>query len=234
MPKHPTPARVELYRRVYEKFNAPVSRFDCGRKCAPHNGGTPVCCDTEHAVPILDKGEFSLLTSRTDLWRRYKPTDASGRAVVADMHVENCAAECKGAAHCERENRTMACRAFPFFPYITREREIVGLAYYWTFEDRCWVISHLEIVTPDFVRECLAAFETIFAEDPLEFDTNRDQSADMRRLFTRRNRVIPLVGRDGGYFVVEPRTHRIRPATPDEFPRHGPYKNESVLADAAD
>jgi hypothetical protein len=234
MPKHPTKARIELYRRVYEKFTAPVSRFDCGRKCAPHNGGTPVCCDTEHAVPILDKAEFALLTARTDLWRRYKPTDADGRAVVADMHVENCAAECKGAAFCERENRTMACRAFPFFPYITREREIAGLAYFWTFEDRCWVISHLEVVTPDFVRECLAAFEEIFAEDPLEFDTNRDLSADMRRVFSRWNRVIPLVGRDGGYFVVEPRTHRIRPATRDEFPRHGPYRDETVLADAAD
>ena len=234
MPKHPTKARIELYRRVYESFTAPVSRFDCGRKCAPHNGGTPVCCDTEHAVPILDKGEFALLTSRTDLWRRYKPTDADGRAIVADMHVENCAAECKGAAFCERENRTMACRAFPFFPYITREREIVGLGYFWTFEDRCWVISHLEIVTPEFVRECLGAFETIFAEDPLEFDTNRDLSADMRRVFTRQNRVIPLVGRDGAYYVVEPRTHRIRPATPAEFPRHGPYRDEPRQADAAD
>jgi len=45
---------------------------------------------------------------------------------------------------------------------------------------------------------------------------------------------VSLVGRDGAYYVVEPRTHRIRPAVPAEFPRHGPYRDEPKLADAAD
>jgi hypothetical protein len=227
----PTKSRVDLYRRVYTGFNAPVSRFDCGRKCAPHNGGTPICCSTEHAVPILDKYELELLRTRSDLWRPYKPNDAAGRAIVADMHKDCRAAECKGAAFCERDNRSLACRAFPFYPYITRDGEIVGLAYYWVFEDRCWVISHLEIVTRGFVRECLAAYESVFAADPEEFKCNKDQSADMRRLFSRRNRIIPLVGRNGEYLAVEPRTHVIRPATPDEFPRHGPYQGEPPAVD---
>jgi hypothetical protein len=227
-------SRVELYRRVYAAFTAPVSRFDCGKKCAPHNGGTPVCCDTGNAVPILDKWEYQLLRSRSDLWRPYKPNDAAGREIVADMHHECRAAECKGAAFCERDNRAMACRAFPFFPYITRDNQIPGLAYYWVFEDRCWVISHLEIVTREFVQECLAAYQAIFDEDPLEYDVNRDMSADMRRVFARKNRGIPLVGRDGGYYMVEPRTHVIRPAGPDEFPQHGPYAQEKHQAEAAD
>ena len=229
-----TPSRVELYRRVYANFTAPVSRFDCGKKCAPHNGGKPVCCDTDHAVPILDKWEYQLLRQRSDLWRPYKPDDAAGRAIVADMHHECKAAECKGAAFCERDNRALACRAFPFFPYITRDGQIPGLAYYWVFEDRCWVISHLEIATRDFVRECLAAYEAIFAEDRLEYDVNREMAADMRRVFARKNRGIPLIGRDGGYFMVEPRTHVIRPASADEFPQHGPYAKEPRQAEAAD
>ena len=29
------------FASLYEGFNAPVSRFDCGRKCAPLNGGEP-------------------------------------------------------------------------------------------------------------------------------------------------------------------------------------------------
>lgn len=233
MPQSLAKSRIDLFRRVYANFTAPVSRFDCGKKCAPHNGGTPVCCSTEHAVPILDKWEYKLLRSRSDLWRPYKPTDRDGRLIVEDMHEECCAAECKGAAFCERDNRSLACRAFPFFPYITRAGEIVGLSYYWVFEDRCWVISNLEIATPEFVRECLAAYETVFAEDKLEFETNKDLSADMRRLFSRRNRIIPMIGRDGGQYVVEPRTHVIRPAKPGEFPRHGPYRDEPRV-DAAD
>jgi hypothetical protein len=227
-------ARIELYRRVYETFRAPVSRFDCGRKCAPHNGGEPVCCSTEHAIPIADKAEFELLRSRTDLWRRYTPNDAAARREVAGMHRDCIAIECKGARSCERENRTMACRAFPFFPYMTRQGEIIGLAYFWAFEDRCWVISNLAVVTQDFVRECISAYEAIFAIDRLEYETNLRLSADMRRVFARTDRIIALVGRDGGYYAIEPRTHRLRPATPAEFPKFGPYRDEPPEALAAE
>ena len=57
--------------------------------------------------------------------------------------------------------------------------------------------------------------------------------ADMRGVFTRRNRVIPLIGRDGRTYAVEPKTHRLRQATIAEFGRHGPYK-EAPLASAAE
>jgi hypothetical protein len=227
-------ARIELYRRIYRQFQAPVARFDCGAKCAPHNGGVPVCCSTEHAIPVADKPEFDLLRSRTDLWRRFKPADAQARREIADLHEDCVAIECKGARHCERENRTMACRAFPFFPYMTRTGEILGLAYYWAFEDRCWIISNLAVVTPDFVRECIEAFEMLFAGDRLECEIHLRLSADMRRVFARRNAIIPIVGRNGAFFAVEPRTHGVRPAAPAEFRAFGPYKDESRLAAAAD
>lgn len=220
----PRKSRAELYRHVYEKFQAPVSRFDCGKYCSPHNGGQPVCCDTGHAVPIVDKAEWDLLKSRTELWHRFKPTTPLHRALVDELHPQCCAIECKGAAHCERDNRTMACRAFPFFPYITRERAVIGLSVYWNFEDRCWVLSNLGVVTPQFVTECLEAYETIFAADELEFDVFRAFSATMRSTFTKRDRLIPLLGRDGGCYAIEPRTHRQRPATVAEFGRHGVYR----------
>jgi hypothetical protein len=217
--------RVDVYRTLYDNFQAPVTRFDCGKHCAPLNNGSPVCCSAEHAVPIVDKWEFELLESRSDLWRLYTPKDADGRKIVEDMHEDCLAVECKGAAFCERDNRSLACRAFPFFPYITRENEIIGVAYFWGFQELCWVINHLELVTPEFVRECLAAYQAVFDNDPEEFKANRDLSADMRRQFTRKNRIIPVIGKDGGYYAVEPRTHTLRPAKIEEFERHGPYKN---------
>lgn len=215
-----------LYEKLYAGFQAPVSRFDCGQKCAPHNGGSPVCCSTDHAVPLVDKTEFALLRSRSDLWRPYEPTDAAGREIVRDMHKDCRAVECKGAAHCERDNRSMSCRGFPFYPYMTRDDELVGLAYFWAFEDRCWIISNLQVVDRDFVRECLAAYELLFAHDPEERDANREEGAYMRRTFSRWNRIIPLIGRNGEFLAVEPYTHVIRPAKVEEFLRHGPYKDE--------
>jgi hypothetical protein len=223
----------DLYARIYDQFTAAISRFDCGKKCAPHNGGEPVCCTTAHAVPIVDKYEWRLLESRTDLWHRYEPTDASGRQIVAELHPDCMAVECKGARHCERDNRSLSCRAFPFFPYITRDDRLIGLAYYWIFEQQCWVISNLGIVDRDFARECIAAYELLFAHDHEEYDSIKEHSAYMRRVFTRRNRIIPLIDRDGGYFAVEPRTHVIRPARLDEFAQHGPYKEETAALPAA-
>jgi hypothetical protein len=232
--QQPWKARIPLYEQVYATFTAPISRFDCGKKCAAHNGGTPVCCTTDHAVPIVDRAEWDILKERSDLWHPFKVRSAEDRDVVKDLHRECMAIECKGVRSCERDNRTMACRAFPFFPYIDRDGQILGLSVYWGFEDRCWVQSHLEIATKQFIRECLAAYEAVFAADKAEFDCNKDLSADMRRVFSRWNRIIPVITRDKRYYAVEPRTHVFRPARIEEYGRHGPYKNDAVQADAAD
>jgi hypothetical protein len=216
------------YGRLYDEFKASVSRYDCGRFCAPLNGGEPVCCTTGHAIPVVDKTEFQLLKSRTDLWHRFKPTDASSRTIVSDLHPACTAIECKGARHCERDNRTLACRAFPFYPYITRAGEVVGLATYWIFEDRCWLMSNMQVVEREFVREFLAAYELVFAKDAEERKVMREHSANHRRLFSRRGRIIPLIGAAGGYLKVMPRTGEIRPARFEEFKKIGPYRSETA------
>lgn len=222
---------VDLFRRIYDGFRAPLSSVDCGRMCAPHNNGQPVCCSTAHAVPIVDVDEWRLLKARTRLWHIYRPSDAVGKAIKADLHRDCRAIECKGPAHCERDNRSLSCRTFPFFPYITREDEIPGLAYYWTFEDRCWVMSNLGTVERPFVEEFLAAYEAVFAHDRKEYESLKDHSAQMRRVFTRWRRIIPLIGRYGGYLAVEPGTHAIRPAQLEEFARHGPYAEKPAAAE---
>jgi hypothetical protein len=221
------PQSVALYRRIYRAFRTPVSRYDCGRKCAPLNGGVPVCCDTEHALPIVDKHEWRFLSARSDLWRLYLKRDAETRRERKDMHRDCRLIECKGAEHCERENRSLSCRAFPFFSYLTAEDEFVGLAPFWTFEDRCWLMNNLQVVDRGFVREFVAAHELLFAADKEERAASREQSAAARRVFTRWNRPLPLIGREGEYLAVEPRTHRIRPAHWREYFRHGAFRDEA-------
>ncbi|NQV48510.1 MAG: hypothetical protein HQ504_12130 [Rhodospirillaceae bacterium] len=201
----PKTANSDTFHRIFENFSAPVSRFDCGAKCAPLNGGEPVCCSTDNAVPVMQKSEWKLLKARTDMWHPYKPNDAVGRAIVADLHKSCCAIECNGAAHCERDNRSMACRSFPFFPYVTRDNLFIGISVYWTFEDRCWMINNLNVVDRKYKDEFIQAYETLFADDPGEFDVFRDHSANMRRVFTRWERPIPLIGRDGKYYEIFPR-----------------------------
>jgi hypothetical protein len=226
-------ASPELYERIYRMFVAPVSAFDCGAKCAPHNGGVPVCCSTDGAIPIVDKHEWSLLKSRSDLWREFVPPDKATEKELSDLHEDCVAIACKGARHCERDNRSMSCRTFPFFPYIDRDGDVLGMSVFWTFEDRCWVQSQLQIVNLRFLDEFLAAYETLFDADPGEFGANRDHSASMRRVFGRAGRAIPLLGRDGRLYKILPRSHAIEPARFAEFGRLGLYRDEPAAAPAA-
>lgn len=218
-----TPADFE---RLYEGFDAPVSRFDCGRKCAPLNGGEPVCCSARNAVPVVHKAEFEFLKTRTDMWSRFRPHDGPTRQIVRELNADCAAIECKGARHCERDNRAIVCRTFPFYPYLTRQRELVGLGTYWVFEDRCWMMSNLEVVDRTFITQFLATYEAIFAKDEDEFATYVDFSASARRVHSRWGRDIPLLGRDGALLMVTPSTGAIRPGRKKDFPKMGPYVSE--------
>ena len=231
MPPKPS-VLPEHFAEVYRRFQASISRHDCGRRCAPLNGGSPICCSTQDAVPVVHRSEWKLLKSRSDLWRPFKPYDANTRDIVDSLHHSNCAIECKGAAFCERDNRSLACRAFPFFPYIDRKGDFIGLSYYWDFEDRCWVISNMQIVESEFRREFIDAFEYLFSVDPEEYDTYKKHSATMRRVFTRRRKPIALIGREGGFFKIMPKTAKLVAITAAQLPKFGPYRSERAYARA--
>ena len=63
------------FARLYDRFDAPVTDFDCGQLCAPLNDGIPVCCHGESVIPVLYKGELKMLLERSDLWSRWVPQD---------------------------------------------------------------------------------------------------------------------------------------------------------------
>lgn len=211
---------------LYEGFKAPVSRFDCGRKCAPLNGGEPVCCSTQNAVPVVHKAEFELLRKRTDLWSKFKPYDYATRQIVDELTSDCMAIQCKGGRFCERDNRTLACRGFPFYPYLTRERQFIGVGTYWVFEDRCWMMSNLEIVDRAFVEQFIATYEALFVKDESEFKTYVDFSASARRVFSRWKRPIPLLGRSGELLVVEPSSGAVRAGRKKDYPKVAPFRSD--------
>ncbi|MEM9122238.1 MAG: hypothetical protein AAGB03_02855 [Pseudomonadota bacterium] len=225
----------ETYAELYERFNAPVAaRHDCGRYCAPLNGGTPVCCDPGHAIPIVAREEWRLLKARTDLWRRFKPFDAVSEDIVHSLDTSCIAVECRGAAFCEGPIRSLACRTFPFVPYITRDGRVVGVSIYWTFRDRCWIQSRLDAVDPAFVAEMLATYETVFQADPDERVPFVEQSASMRRVFSRWREPIPVLTADGAFLKVRPKSGgALEPASVSDFAAHGPFVSKAAYRKAA-
>ncbi|MFL2771609.1 MAG: hypothetical protein ACJZ9F_11435 [Rhodospirillaceae bacterium] len=218
-------ATTKDFKKIYNMFSASIStKLDCGKICAPLNDGIPVCCSTENAIPIVEKEEWDLLKSRSDLWKLFVPFDKASKKIVKELPNTTCAVECKGAAFCERENRSLACRSFPFFPYFTKEGELIGLACYWAFEDRCWVISNMQVAEKKFVTEMIEAYEYLFDKDEEQYEAYYDESATMRRVYSRRNEPIQIIGRDMEYLMVLPKSKgRIIPTKASAFRPFGPF-----------
>lgn len=217
-------------RKFYERFNAPIAAFDCGQKCSVHNpSGKPFCCDICHAVPAAYGQEWDYLKQNTHLWHEWRgdecqsdPEDPSRlQSQTPDTMI---LLACLGPAKCEREYRTLNCRQFPFFPYITSDYRFLGLAYEWQYEATCWVISNLSVVTDQYRRQYIETYDHLFAIWDEEFESYAAYSADMRAHFAGLKRRIPIIHRDGGTYLLSPGSERLRKAAPESLPRFGPYK----------
>ena len=220
------------FRKIYAKFNASVTSIDCGTMCAPHNpNGKPFCCDICEAVPAAYKIEWDYLKNNTDLWHIWRgdeceaaPEDPSGLRSTTVKHQTLVA--CLGPAHCQRDFRAVSCRQFPFFPYVTADYRFLGLTYEWHFERTCWVISHLNLVTSAFHAEFISFFDELFALWQDEFESYAVMSSQMRNHFIKSGRRIPLLHRNGGYYLLSPGSERIAKTDPEKFKKFGPYKSQ--------
>ena len=221
----------DFFRALYADFQSPINALNCGEKCAPYNEyGVPFCCDTRHAVPTAYQSEWSYLVENTDLWHLWQgETTTETHRLQQDTPPGQVLIECLGHSRCQRAYRSLTCRAFPFFPYFTSQASFIGLSYYWEYEDRCWVISNLQAVSPIYRDEFIWAYEKVFERYPDEHQTFYSHSAEMRRVFQAHRRAIPLLHRNGGVYKVTPHNERLRRTSPDQLPIFGPYKLAAIL-----
>ena len=220
-----------LLRQLYDGFDAPVTDVDCGQMCAPHNpSGKPFCCDICHAVPAAYREEWDYLQPRTDLWHTYRGDECAGEqndpaALLADTPEHMLLLACLGPAHCQRDFRAISCRQFPFFPYISVDYRFVGLAYEWEFENTCWVISNLGRVTDAYRQEFVATYDAMFEQYPQDFDSYAILSDQVRARFIEKRRRIPLLHRNGGYYLISPASGRRARVKVEDLSRFGVYKS---------
>ena len=212
-------------KSLYDGFQKPITALDCGDKCAPFNGGTPFCCDTCHTIPVAYPDEWRYLQANTELWRQWEAADPNETArLQQEAGPELILIECQGHERCQREFRSFVCRSFPFFPYFDSGDNLLGLTYYWEYQDRCWVISHLDAVTPAYQAEFMSAHRILFNAIPSERDTYRTWSADMRQEFASRSLPIPLLCEDGHTYEIDPHTEDLRRVRTKDLPKFGPYE----------
>jgi hypothetical protein len=211
---------------LYARFQAPIAALNCGDRCAPYNErGVPFCCDTRHAVPTAYQAEWEYLQENTDLWHAWQAEDPDEtRRLQSETPPGQTLIACQGHLCCQRNFRSITCRSFPFFPYLDQEGKFLGLSYYWEYEDRCWVISNLQVVTTEYREQFIAAYETLFEQIPEERETFHHHGSEMRRIFARRGRAIPLLHRNGGFYKISPGNGRLRRVAAESLPKFGPYR----------
>jgi hypothetical protein len=211
---------------LYTRFQSPVTASDCGDRCAPYNEmGVPYCCDTRHTVPAAYRAEWNYLRTKSNMWRQWEGRNREETLRLRlETPDEQALIACLGYKLCRRQFRSIVCRAFPFFPYVTNQGKFIGLTYYWEYEDRCWVINHLEAVTTQFMSEFITTFDEILETIHQERVDYRYHSSKMRRSFGAQHRTIPLFHRDGYFYLVTPNNGQIRRASTKNLPRFGPYK----------
>lgn len=218
------------FERLYEALSPEMTPFDCGAFCAAHNpNGIPFCCDICQAVPAAYLLEWDWLQGRTDQWHEYRGDECASEpvdpaALLAQTPEHMLLLACKGPAACRRDVRALSCRQFPFYPYINSRGEFLGLAYEWQFEETCWVISHLDAVTAAYRNGFAQAYEALFAAWDHDLESYAAFSEEAREVFAARNRLMPLLHRDGGYYLLNPREEHLQRVSPVAFERFGPYR----------
>lgn len=229
-----TPADLtpEDIRTLYDDFDAPVAALDCGIKCAPHNpSGKPFCCDICHAVPAAYTSEWDYLSGSTDLWHRYQEGECASQpdpepasaTINLDLPSGMVSLACLGPDRCQRPNRVLSCRAFPFFPYINSDGHILGLAIEWEFESVCWVISNLAQITDEYRAAFLRTFDHLLALFDDVFENYAYHSERMRVHYASKKRRFPLLHRNGRAYLGSPASERMRRVESSQLPKYGFY-----------
>lgn len=180
--------------RFYELLDESLTPYDCGKLCAPSNGGEPLCCQVENAVPMLYREEFEYLQKRTELWDRWKPKTTIDKKMKREDETRILIfCECKGVQHCERENRSVGCRTFPLEPYFDEKGEFVGLIFMKEFRNKCPLISRLKDIKQPVIDKHYEFWTLIMEIKKDEFDLYKSTSRGWRISATKRGTKLPIL-----------------------------------------
>ncbi len=216
------PNFVELYQR----FSTSLSEIDCGEKCGPYNDyGVPVCCDIQLVVPSAYQLEWEYLRSVTDLWRLWRGSSpAEDQALQNEKQDGQVLLACRGYQHCERQNRTLTCRAFPFYPYLTSQGLFSGLAYYQEYREQCWIISNLSIVSQQYKEDFQDTFESLFVLYPETRNNFAEFSRLVREQAAAAGESVILLDFYGKAFLIDPLSEDNREEVFNQLEAFGPFK----------
>jgi len=116
-------------KQLYRLLSVRMTDFDCGKLCAPQNCGVPYCCDGQKVTPVLFRDEYHWHRQQGTFWVKMPVRTPAERKLVEESCSYNVFAVCPGVQGCRRPARSLACRLFPFEPFLDGMGSVRGLVY---------------------------------------------------------------------------------------------------------
>jgi hypothetical protein len=213
------------FKELYQEFSLPLSGIDCGEKCGPFNDyGVPVCCDIKLVVPSAYDLEWEYLQAETEFWHLWQGSGSiEQEELIQDVQPGQQLLQCLGHQSCQRSYRSITCRAFPFYPYLDRVGNLLGLAYYREFRDQCWIISNLSVVTAEYKEQFHRTFEKLFQRYPDTKENFLHFSSYMRGQVADAGENLTLLDFTGRVFRVNPISEQVREISYRDLENYGPF-----------
>jgi hypothetical protein len=214
-----------FFEDLHNSLAMPLCEIDCGKKCGPFNDyGVPICCDIHQVIPAAFEEEWEYLHENTDLWMPWTNTGEFNQELEEELQDGQVLLECKGHYECQRDFRTLTCRAFPFYPYLNSRSEFLGMAYYPEFRFACWIISNLEVVSLSYKVAFQRTFQRLFEVLPEYHQKQADFSDFMRAKAAEENEQIILLTFSGDVLSIDPGTERENQVEFKELSTFGPFE----------
>jgi hypothetical protein len=215
----------DFFRELYNGFAMPLCNIDCGSKCGPHNEcGVPLCCDIQQVIPAAFGMEWDYLEENSDLWKPWTSSGQLNQELQEELQEGQVLLECKGYRECQRDFRTMTCRAFPFYPYLNSEFEFRGMSYYPDFRSGCWIISNLEVVSQSYKEAFQHTYLRLFEAFPESHHNFSDFSRYMRDKAVEASEKVILLDFLGDAYAIDPRTEDEYQVEYKELSAFGPFE----------
>jgi hypothetical protein len=215
----------EIFRELYSGFKMPLSAIDCGLKCGPYNDyGVPICCDIHQLIPSAFELEWNYLKENTDLWQPWSSSELLAQEIEDELQDGQVLLKCKGYQECQRDFRTLTCRAFPFYPYLNSKDNLDGLAYYPEFRYGCWIISNLDVVSQSYKEAFQHTFQRVFQIFPDYRKNFVDYCNYVRETAAEESDQIVLLGFSGDVHLIDPRTEKKYQVKYNELSAFGPFE----------
>jgi len=79
-------------------------------------------------------------------------------------------------------------------------------------------------VTETYRKAFVQFYDDLFSLWPPEMENYALRTEEMRTYFIIHKRSIPILHRDGGYYLLRPINERLRRIAPERLPKYGVYR----------